>query len=79
MMDSFLPGRATASLEVPLIDATYGEIVKLARHFHTPLEKTWTCAQATARPCGRCEPCKTRAAAFAEAGIVDPLLEVVPG
>ena len=78
MNESLLPQRTTVSLEVPLIDATYSEIIKLARHFHTPLEKTWTCAQANARPCGRCESCQARAAAFADAGVFDPLLEVAP-
>ena len=64
-------------LEAPLIDATYTDMVKLARHFQIPLEKTWTCTQATGRPCGRCEACKARAAACVEAGVVDPLTNAV--
>ena len=78
MIDALVPRRPAISLEVPLIDATHAEVVKLARHFHIPLENTWSCAQPAARPCGRCDPCTVRAAAFAEAGISDPLVEVVP-
>jgi 7-cyano-7-deazaguanine synthase len=35
---------------------------------------TWSCYQGEAQPCGVCDSCRLRAAAFAEAGQADPLL-----
>lgn len=35
---------------------------------------TWSCYQGDERPCGVCDSCRLRAAAFAEAGQADPLL-----
>ncbi len=64
-------------LKAPLMDLTYAHVMTLACRFEVPLERTWTCAESGARPCGQCEPCTARAYALAEADLVDPLLSPV--
>ncbi|MHC4610709.1 MAG: 7-cyano-7-deazaguanine synthase [Planctomycetota bacterium] len=74
MLEAALPSIRAIQLETPLIDLQPFEVVKLARRFDAPLERTWSC-HGKAPPCGTCPGCKTRAAAFAKAGLIDPLLQ----
>lgn len=39
-----------------------------------PWHLTYSCAQGTSKPCGKCERCMLRAEAFEQAGVDDPLL-----
>ncbi len=64
-------------IEAPLIDLSYPEIVMLALKFDVPLEATWSCDRPGPKPCHRCEPCATRANAFAKLGQPDPALATV--
>lgn len=66
MIDSLYPRGSRVSVDAPLMDMNYSDVVRLGRHLGTPLEATWTCRQRGPRPCRRCEPCKARAAAFEE-------------
>lgn len=72
------PKGQCVKLEAPLIDSTYAEIIKLADRFAVPLEKTWTCEHTDTKPCGQCEPCRARNAAFAEAQSPDPTRPATP-
>gem|GEM_PF-988460 len=74
---ALLPSREPIIVDAPLLDMTYAEIVKQAFHFQTPFEHTWSCERAAERPCARCSHCQTRAAAFSEARLADPLIEPV--
>ena len=65
-------------METPLMDLGLPQIIKLARRFRIPLERTWTCQSAGPRTCGRCSPCAARARAFVEAALVDPLSKPAP-
>ncbi len=73
MLEAIVPRRAKVRVEAPLMDLTYAQMVKLGQRFEVPLERTWTCEQRGPRPCERCGPCMTRARAFVETAMVDPL------
>ncbi len=61
-------------VETPVIRLSKAEIAALGVRLGAPLDQTWSCYEAGALPCGRCDACLLRAAGFAEAGIPDPLL-----
>ena len=73
MLEAALPAVRAVRLDTPLIGLQPFEVVKLAVRFAVPFEYTWSCHR-TPPPCGTCFGCKTRAAAFAQAAVVDPLL-----
>lgn len=59
-------------VSMPLINLTKAEVVALGREIGAPLELTWSCYFGEPdKPCGDCDQCKWREAAFAEAGIDD--------
>ena len=66
MIDSLYPRGSRISVDAPLMDMNYSDVVRLGRHVGAPLEATWTCRDRGPRPCGQCEPCKARAAGFEE-------------
>ncbi|UCE58193.1 MAG: 7-cyano-7-deazaguanine synthase [Phycisphaerales bacterium] len=73
MSEGLYPQRTSIHVEAPLIDLGYPEVVKLAFHFQLPVEDLWSCQRAGPRPCRRCRSCTTRARAFADARLDDPL------
>ena len=62
-------------VETPIIDLSKAEIVALGMKLEAPLEYTWSCYEGRTAPCGSCDSCILRAKGFAEAGVLDPLLE----
>jgi 7-cyano-7-deazaguanine synthase len=62
-------GRAPR-LEAPLIALGKVEIVQLAQELGLPIERTWSCYAGGDAPCGRCDSCRIRDAALADAGIL---------
>ena len=69
-------GREGKPIEIitPLIDLKKTEIVRLGDRLGVPWDKTWSCYSANPVPCGVCDSCLLRAAAFAELGQVDPAI-----
>jgi len=78
LCESLVHGSSKIRVEAPLMEMPLPQIIKLARHFDVPLEKTWTCDRAGPTPCGTCEPCKSRSRAFTEAALIDPLVSSAP-
>jgi 7-cyano-7-deazaguanine synthase len=57
----------------PVINLSKAEIVRRGMALGVPFELTWSCYRAEDRACGACESCRLRLAAFAAAGVTDPL------
>ncbi len=74
LLATALPSVRAVRLETPLIDLQPFEVIKLSRRFEVPLACTWSC-HSSPPPCGACPGCKTRSAAFAKTGLIDPLLQ----
>ncbi len=60
-------------IETPLIHMKKSEIVKKGAELKAPLHLTWSCYQASAKACGKCESCALRLKGFKEAGVKDPI------
>lgn len=74
MLTTALPSSRRISVEAPLMDESYADIVRLGQRFEVPFEHTWSCAARSPRPCGRCEACRARYEGFRAASMPDPLL-----
>ena len=59
-------------IEIPIIEMSKTDIVRLAMVLEAPLELTWSCYQGGEIPCGRCDSCILRASGFRGAGYPDP-------
>jgi 7-cyano-7-deazaguanine synthase len=57
----------------PVIAMQKSEIVRRGAELGAPLDRTWSCYQFEDEACGLCDSCRLRLAAFAEAGLRDPL------
>ncbi len=58
----------------PLIDLKKTEIIQLGDRLGVPWQQTWSCYSGDEVPCGICDSCLLRLAAFAELGLVDPAM-----
>jgi 7-cyano-7-deazaguanine synthase len=67
-------GREGDPIEIitPLIDLKKTEIIQLGDLLGVPWAQTWSCYSGDTVPCGSCDSCRLRLAAFAELGLVDP-------
>ncbi|MHB8734674.1 MAG: 7-cyano-7-deazaguanine synthase QueC [Terriglobales bacterium] len=65
-------------IETPLIRLSKAEIVRLGLEVQAPLQLSWSCYQGSERACGRCDSCRLRLQAFAQAGVPDPIPYAVP-
>ena len=61
-------------IEIPIIEMSKADIVRLAMELEAPLELTWSCYQGGEIPCGRCDSCILRASGFRAAGYPDPAI-----
>ena len=61
-------------VETPILDLSKAEVLRLGEDLGVDWELTFSCYNdRDGRPCGECPACLERAAAFAEAGIDDPV------
>jgi 7-cyano-7-deazaguanine synthase len=61
-------------VQAPFLHLPKSGVVRLGLALGVDYGLTWTCYQDGETPCGVCDACRLRAAAFAEVGIPDPLL-----
>jgi 7-cyano-7-deazaguanine synthase len=57
----------------PVIGMRKWEIVRRGLELGAPLDRTWSCYQFEDAACGVCDSCRLRLAAFAQAGVNDPI------
>jgi len=64
-------------VRTPLIEMTKAQIIRTGQELGVDYGLTSSCYDPTSagKPCGACDSCRLRAKGFAEAGLVDPLLE----
>jgi 7-cyano-7-deazaguanine synthase len=69
-------GREGDPIEIvtPLIDLKKTEIIQLGDRLGVPWAQTWSCYAGDRIPCGTCDSCLLRLAAFQELGSVDPAM-----
>jgi 7-cyano-7-deazaguanine synthase len=60
-------------IATPVIAMKKSEIIRRGMELGAPLHLTWSCYQNEDRACGACDSCLLRLAAFAEAGVPDPI------
>lgn len=61
-------------IEVPLLNKTKTEVIKMGLKFKVPFEYTWTCYKGEEKPCLKCASCLDRLKAFEANGTKDPAL-----
>jgi 7-cyano-7-deazaguanine synthase len=69
-------GREGTPIEIitPLIQLKKTEIIQLGDQLGVPWAKTWSCYSGDPIPCGTCDSCLLRLAAFKDLGLVDPAM-----
>jgi 7-cyano-7-deazaguanine synthase len=60
-------------ITTPVIALKKSEIIRRGIELGAPLDLTWSCYQGEDAACGACDSCLLRLAAFAEAGVRDPI------
>ena len=60
-------------IATPVIGMRKSEIVRRGIELGAPLDLTWSCYQGDDVACGVCDSCRLRLAAFAKAGVTDPI------
>ena len=72
-------GTSRFRIHTPLITLNKAEIVRRAAELGVDLALTWSCydPRPDGRPCGVCDACILRQKGFAEAGLRDPLEDLV--
>ncbi len=73
-----LDGVTPPVIDTPLAELTVRQLVEVAGQLGVPFDLCWDCETAGPDPCGGCDACRARRAAFEEAGIVDPLMQSAP-
>lgn len=63
------------TLHTPFMHMTKTNEVHLGMKLGVDFGSTWTCYRGDEKPCGTCDSCLLRAKAFAEAGVIDPLIK----
>ena len=66
-------GMPELNVEAPLLELEPWQVVDVGFNAGAPLERTWSCHEDGADPCGACPGCRGRDAAFQQAGKPDPL------
>ncbi|GIW76665.1 MAG: hypothetical protein KatS3mg104_1728 [Phycisphaerae bacterium] len=66
-------GRADLELHAPLLELEMWQVIDLGFQVNAPLDRTWSCIEDHADPCGSCRGCREREAAFMQSAKLDPL------
>ena len=66
-------GLPKLDVTTPLLELEPWQVIDVGFQVAAPLEKTWSCIDDAAEPCWACRGCRSREAAFVQAGKPDPL------
>ena len=66
-------GGAPIRIVAPFLDKRKSDEIALGLQLGVDFGHTWSCYAGETAPCGVCDSCLLRAAAFSEAGVQDPL------
>lgn len=69
-------GMPDLNVEAPLLELEPWQVVDVGFNAGAPLERTWSCHEDGAEPCGACPGCRGRDAAFQQAGKPDPMKKI---
>ncbi len=69
-------GMPELEVVAPLLELDPWQVVDLAFQVNVPLERTWSCVNDGGDPCWACRGCRTREAAFQQAGKPDAMKAV---
>ncbi len=61
------------TVETPLLELEPWQVIDVGFQAAAPLERTWSCSEGGNEPCWACAGCRSREAAFQQAGKADPL------
>jgi len=61
----------------PLVRKTKSQIIRMGRALGVPYERSWSCYMGRKKPCGKCDSCILREKGFKDAGLKDPLINIV--
>ncbi len=64
----------TVKINTPLVDMYKAQVLEMGFRLNVPYELTHTCYRGERPPCGECDACRERLAAFAQVGRTDPLM-----
>lgn len=79
MLESLFRPKVRITIDAPLIDLSYAQIIKLGQRLNVPWQRTHSCETPVAGPCGECQACRIRNQAFLEAGVADTSTSPVVG
>ena len=66
------PPKKVIKLDIPFVDLSRGDIVRLGRRIGAPLHLTWYCLRNGPKPCNECPGCVCATEALAAADTVGP-------
>jgi 7-cyano-7-deazaguanine synthase len=66
-------GRPELELHAPLLELEMWQVIDLGYQVNAPLDRTWSCIEDHADPCGTCRGCRERDSAFMQAAKPDPM------
>lgn len=70
----FVEDGVSIPVVAPLLYLSKAATIRLGLRLGVDYGETWSCYQGGEEPCGTCDSCRLRAAAFAEVGMPDPLV-----
>jgi 7-cyano-7-deazaguanine synthase in queuosine biosynthesis len=66
-------GQSELEVTAPLLELEAWQVVDVGFQVAAPFDRTWSCDEDASEPCWACRGCRSREAAFVQAGKPDPL------
>ena len=66
-------GQKELEVLTPLLELELWQVVDIGYQVSAPFDRTWSCMEETSEPCWACRGCRSREAAFQQAGKPDPI------